>query len=82
MGERLKNHFLELVYLGQTEWYRYFFRLVLVLFFWLVLGSVFVLVPIVWVMIDGNPDTAVNMQTGFVTGVDPILNYITLNLAC
>lgn len=79
--EKVKmDSFLDQVNLGQTEWYRYFFGLVLVLFFWLVLGSLFLLVPIVWVMIDANPETAVNMETGFFTGVDPIFNYIVLNL--
>lgn len=81
MNDELNKSFLDQVYVGQTEWYRYFFGLILVLFFWLVLGSVFVIVPIAWVMINGNPETAVNMQTGFVTGIDPILNYITLNLS-
>ena len=73
--------FLDLVRLGQTEWFRYFFGLVLILFFWLVVGSVFVIVPIVWVMIDGNPETAVNIETGLVTGVDALVNYIALNLS-
>ncbi len=81
MENEIKNSFLDQVYTGQTEWFRYFFGLILILFFWLVLGSVFVVIPIVWVMIDGNPETAVNMETGFFTGVDPIFNYIVLNLS-
>jgi hypothetical protein len=81
MDNQLNNSFLDQVYVGQTEWYRYFFGFILVLFFWLVLGSLFVLVPFVWVMIDGNPETAVNMQTGFFTGVDAIFNYVVLNLS-
>ena len=80
MENKIKNAFLDQVNLGQTEWYRYMFGLVLILFFWLILGSVFVAVPMVWAMIDANPETAVNMQTGFVNGIDPIINYITLNL--
>ncbi len=81
MEKEIKNSFLDQVYAGQTEWVRYFFGFILILFFWLVLGSVFVLLPIVWVMIDGNPETAVNMETGFFSGVDPIFNYIVLNLS-
>ena len=71
------TRFLDLVRLGQTDWFRYFFGLVLILFFWLVVGSVFVFVPIVWAMVDGNPETAVNLETG----LDPIVNFITLNLS-
>ncbi len=81
MENEIKNSFLDQVYAGQTEWFRYFFGFILILFFWLVLGSVFVVIPIVWVMIDGNPETAVNLETGFFTGVDPIFNYVVLNLS-
>ena len=73
--------FLDQVRLGQTQWYRYFFGLILILFFWFVLGSLFVVVPIVWTMIDGNPETAVDLETGLITGVDAIINYIALNLS-
>lgn len=81
MDNKTKHTFLDQVYRGHTEWYRYFFGLVLILFFWFVLGSVFLVVPIVWAMIDGNPETAVNMETGLVVGVAPIVNYISLNLS-
>jgi membrane protease YdiL (CAAX protease family) len=73
--------FLDQVRLGKTDWFRYFFGLFLILFFWFILGSLFVAAPIVWAMADGNPDTAVNLETGFVTGIDPLLNYIALNLS-
>lgn len=73
--------FLDQVRLGHTEWYRYFFGIVLVLFFWLIVGSFFILVPVVWAFVDGNPDTVVNLETGFVTGIDPLLNYVALNLS-
>ncbi|WP_420642159.1 CPBP family intramembrane glutamic endopeptidase [Candidatus Leptofilum sp.] len=73
--------FLDQVRRGQTDWFRYFFGIILILFFWFILGSVFVIVPVVWVMADGNPDTAVNLQTGFIEGVNPIINYVALNLS-
>ena len=73
--------FLDQVRLGQTEWYRYFFGLFLTLFFWFILGSLFVVVPLVWTMIDGNPETAVDLETGLLTGVDAIINYVALNLS-
>ena len=81
IANKASDSFLDQVYLGQTEWYRYFFGLVLILFFWFVLGSMFLVVPLFWVMIDGDPETAVNMQTGFFTGVDPLFNYIVLSLS-
>lgn len=79
-NEEQQTGFLDQVRLGQTDWFRYFFGLMLILFFWFVLGSVFILVPMVWAMVDGNPETAVNPETGFVAGIDPLLNYIALNL--
>ena len=77
----MHQNFLDQVRLGQTEWYRYFVGFVLTLFFWFILGSLFVVMTIVWTMIDGNPETAVNLETGLVTGLDPIINYIALNLS-
>ncbi|MBK8905525.1 MAG: CPBP family intramembrane metalloprotease [Anaerolineaceae bacterium] len=81
MEESLEESFLDQVRLGHTEWYRYFFGVVSILFFWLVLGSLFVVVPLVWVMIDGDPETAVDLQTGLITGVNPMINYVALNLS-
>jgi membrane protease YdiL (CAAX protease family) len=75
------TQFLDQVQLGQTGWFRYFFGLILILFFWLVLGSLFIIIPLAWVMIDGNRETAVNLETGLLSGVDPIINYIALNLS-
>lgn len=80
-NEAYPTRFLDQVRLGQTEWYRYFFGIILILFFWFVLGSLFVVVPLVWVMIDGNPETAVNVETGLITGVDAMINYVALNLS-
>ena len=73
--------FLDQVRQGQTDWFRYFFGIILILFFWFVLGAFFVAVPLVWAMVDGNADTAVNMQTGFVEGMHPLVNYVALNLS-
>ncbi len=75
------TQFLGQVRLGQTEWYRYLVGFILILFFWLGLGSLFVVVPVFWVMIDGNPNTDVSLDTGALIGVDPIISYIALNLS-
>jgi membrane protease YdiL (CAAX protease family) len=40
------------------------------------LGGLFVLVPAVWSMVDGNPETAVNLETGQVAGINPLFNFI------
>ena len=77
----MQDSFLDQVELGHTEWYRYFFGVVLILFFWLVLGSLFVVVPLLWVMLDGDPATAVDLQTGMMIGINPMVNYVALNLS-
>jgi len=77
----MEDSFLDQVELGHTEWYRYFFGVVLILFFWLVLGSLFVVVPLLWVMLDGDPATAVDLQTGMMIGINPMVNYVALNLS-
>ncbi|VAW42593.1 hypothetical protein MNBD_CHLOROFLEXI01-3087 [hydrothermal vent metagenome] len=75
------TQFLDQVRLGQTEWFRYLFGFSLTLFFWLILGGLFVAIPALWATVDGNPETAVNLETGLAIGVDPIITYIALNLS-
>ena len=73
--------FLDLPQQGKTEWWRYLFGFAVVLFFWFVLGS---LVPVALVfvaMFDGDPATSIDMTTGFVSGIDPMVNFVSLNLS-
>lgn len=61
---------------GKNEWWRYLIAVLLILFFWLILGSIPVIAAAAVVMADGNPATEVG-PFGLI-GVDPLLNFILL----
>ena len=61
---------------GKNEWWRYLIAVALILFFWLVLGSIPVVAAAAVVLTDDNPATGVGPFG--LTGVDPLLNFILL----
>ena len=73
--------FLELPHVGKTEWWRYVIGFLLILFFWFVLGSIAPVSMVAYSMVDGNPDTYVDLTTGFVVGVDPMINFVMVNVS-
>ncbi len=73
--------FLDLPKVGKTEWWRYVIGFLLILFFWFVLGSVVPVLMVVFSMVDGNPDTFVDLNSGFVAGIDPMINFVSVNLS-
>jgi len=73
--------FLDLPQQGKTEWWRYVIGFLLVLFFWFVLGSVAAVSLAFYSIVDGNPDTFVDLNTGFVAGIDPMVNFVAVNLS-
>lgn len=74
--------FLDLGKQGKSQGWRYALGMGIVLFFWLVLGSLPFVGAAMWLTVDGNPETGVNPETGLLTGIDTILgNYILPNLA-
>lgn len=77
----MSKQFLELPQDGKTEWWRYLFGFGIVVLFWFVLGAVpqFILLGIA--MVDGNPETNIDFTTGFITGIHPIINFVSVNLS-
>ena len=74
--------FLDLPKRGKHQWWRYILSIALVLFFWLILGSVPFLGVALWMAVDNNPATGINPEDGTLTGFDPILtDYLLPNLA-
>lgn len=71
--------FIDLPQRGLTEWWRYALGYVTVLFSWLVVGSIPAAGLVVWMMIDGNPDTYVDLATGAFMGIDAMLVFVVVN---
>lgn len=75
------TNFLNLPQRGKTEWWRYLFGYALALFFWLILGSIPYALLIAVTMVDGNPETMLDLSTGYVTGVDSMISFVVINLS-
>lgn len=74
--------FLDATEQGKNGFWRTLGAIVTVLFFWLVLGSVPLLLGALCAAVDGNPATNLDPSTGLLTGVDPILGgYLLPNLS-
>ncbi len=73
--------FLNLPERGKTDWWRYLFGFSFVLIFWFVLGAIPALLLFGFAMGDGNPVTVADLSTGTVLGIDPLINFVTLNLS-
>jgi uncharacterized protein len=65
------NDYLDAVYQGRNNWWRYFASILLVLILWLVIGSIPVFLFGAYLLMDGNPDTKLT-ALGF-TGVSPLM---------
>jgi len=59
---------------------RYFIAIVVMLVFWQIIGAVFYAIPVTYVLMDNNPTTSIDPSTGMTTGLDPLVNYIFLNI--
>jgi membrane protease YdiL (CAAX protease family) len=67
---------------GKNGAWRYAVGTMIVLFFWLLLGSIPLLAAFVWVQFDGDPATTIDPNTGMVQGVDPLWGgYLVPNLS-
>lgn len=66
---------------GKNDAWRYIVGILVVLFFWFILGSIPLIVAYAWVALDPNPATTVDLETGIIRGVDPIIGaYLVPNL--
>ncbi len=68
--------FLDLVRLGRNRWWRYLLSIVVILFVWLVLGSIPYLLLLIGVSLITHPNTLTTPPE-----VDPLLTFIFLNFS-
>lgn len=61
---------------GKNEWWRYLIALLLILFFWLILGPIPLVAVIAMALTDDDPATGLG-EFGLV-GIDPLLNFLLL----
>jgi uncharacterized protein len=73
--------YLALVHQGKNEWWRYAIALVVIAFFWIIIGAVPLLVLGAGIFLDNDPATDLDPVTGGIIGVNPILLFIALMLS-
>lgn len=65
--------FVDLARQGENAWWRYLASILLIVFGWLAVSILLVVVTVAIVMLDDNPATVINLNTGQFEGVDPII---------
>jgi membrane protease YdiL (CAAX protease family) len=65
--------FVDVARQGENAWWRYLASILLIVFGWLALSILLVVAISAIVMLDANPATGLNLNTGQFEGVDPVL---------
>lgn len=71
--------YLNLARQGKNEWWRYLLALMAILFLWQGVGAIPSIAVMLWVMLDGNPET--NIAAAGFTGVDVLITFVVFMLA-
>lgn len=74
----MPTSFLNLPQQGKTETWRFLLGLFVIFFCWFVLGSLPALTLAFYASVDENPETFINLSTGLVDGIHPMLNLLVL----
>jgi membrane protease YdiL (CAAX protease family) len=74
------NNYLNLTRQGKTSWWRFVFAIILILFFWQVLGAVPSVLLLFWGKGNENIRTGIS-SSGQIVGVDPIIGFTATMLA-
>lgn len=73
------NRYLSLAKRGKNTWWRYLISILLILFFYQIIGIIPLVILGVSLTLDSDPATQINPETGQFEGIDPFLPYLTLN---
>jgi len=73
------SQFIDLARLGKNDWWRYLVGTLVICSLWLGFSMVLGFSLGVWVTLDNDPRTYVDLTNGTIVGIDPFINYIVLN---
>jgi membrane protease YdiL (CAAX protease family) len=79
-GDVRNMDYLDLARLGKNEWWRYILAIFLILISWQIVGAIPSFILILWTMVDGDPNTAVTADGGFI-GIDVNTSFTIMMLA-
>lgn len=75
----MDTSYLALASLGKNHWLRYVLGMVLIVVFWQLLGGIPLLMMVLFLMEDGDPNTHVDLTTLQFSGVDSLWPYLGIN---
>ena len=75
----MDTSYLALASLGKNHWLRYVLGMVLIVVFWQLLGGIPLLMMVLFLMEDGDPNTNVDLTTLQFSGVDSLWPYLGIN---
>lgn len=75
----MTNQYLSLAKQGKNAWWRYLFSLLLILFFYQILGIIPFAILNATLILDGNSATQLNPQTLQFEGIESLLPYLAIN---
>ena len=75
----MNTQYLTLASLGKNHWWRYLLGLLLIIFFWQILGVIPLGIMVVMLLGDDNPATDVDLNTLHFTGIDSLWPYLAIN---
>ncbi|NMF85743.1 CPBP family intramembrane glutamic endopeptidase [Nodosilinea sp. P-1105] len=73
------HQYLDLVHQGKNEWWRYLISVLIILFFYQVIGPIPLIVLGITLALDENPDTDFDLATLQFDGINPIWVYLAIN---
>jgi membrane protease YdiL (CAAX protease family) len=73
------SQYLSLAAQGKNVWWRYVISILLILFFYQIIGAIPVVILGVVLTLDQNPSTQLNPETFQFEGVEPLLPYLVVN---
>lgn len=76
----MQSLYLEQGNKGLNSALRYICAILIILAFWQGIGTFLYAIPMAIAYFDSNPDTYIDFKTGKVVGLDPLINYIFINL--
>lgn len=77
----MSKQYLSLAREGKNAWWRYGLTIIVVLFFWQIIGVIPFGILIAFLNTDGDPSTQFNLETFQFEGVSPLLPYLALNFS-
>ncbi len=75
------NTYLDLALQGKNSWWRYVIALVVIVFFWLIIGSIPYLALGIYIANDASAETQFDSLTALFSGVNPIFPFVALMLS-